>query len=210
MQNIINGYYDDLQDQIDLYMQAGRGALMHRNRVNPYEIYVCDRQFKARYRFNKVSCAQLTNLVQPFFDINRNNHGLPCNPQQIVCSGLELMAGGHFFRVNGYASGISTTTAWRNLYRFVNALLQPQVRERFLHLPTARERAINMRTVYNKYGLHNVIAGVDGCHIPFLDRPRNLPEGRSHISFINRKGIYSLNAQIVAGIDRDIYFLVII
>ena len=202
MQNIINGYYDELQDQ--MHMEARHGVLVNRNRVNPYDFYECDTQFKAIYRFNKVNCEQLTNLVQPFFDINRNRG---CDPRQIVCSGLEVMAGGHFFRVNGYACGISTSTAWRNLYRLVNALLEPQVRERFLHLPTARERAINMRTVFDKYGLHNIIAGVDGCHIPFRDRPRNLPEGRSHISFINRKGVYSLNAQIVAGIDRDIYFL---
>ena len=29
--------------------------------------------------------------------------------------------------------------------------------------------------------------------------------GRNHMTFINRKGIYSINAQIVGGLDRPIY-----
>ena len=100
MQNIINGYYDELQDQ--MYMEARHGALINRNRVNPpYDFYECDEQFKARYSFNKVNCAQLTNLVQPFIDINRNNinRNGGCDPRQTVCfcSGLEVKTGGHFF-----------------------------------------------------------------------------------------------------------------
>ena len=55
MQKIVHGYYD--------------GAQMGRYSENPYE--VCVKQFKARYMFNKVNCAQLTNFVMPFFDINR-------------------------------------------------------------------------------------------------------------------------------------------
>ena len=53
--------------------------------------------------------------------------------------------------------------------------------------------------------MHNIIGAVDGCHIPFLERPRNLPPGRNHVTFINRKGSYSINAQIVGGMDRRIY-----
>ena len=53
--------------------------------------------------------------------------------------------------------------------------------------------------------LTNVIAGVDGCHFPFGQKPRGIPAGRTHIDFINRKGAYSINAQIVGGFDRRIY-----
>ena len=62
-----------------------------------------------------------------------------------------------------------------------------------------------MNAVQAKYKLPNVIAGVDGCHIPFLEKPRKIPVGRNPKAFINRKGIYSINSQIVGGIDRRIY-----
>ena len=51
--------------------------------------------------------------------------------------------------------------------------------------------------------LPNVIAGVDCCHIPFLEKPRKFPAGRNPKACINRKGIY-INSQIVGGIDRRI------
>ena len=90
-------------------------------------------------------------------------------------------------------------------FRFVDAVLDPAIRTRFLHLPTRAQQERNMQAVLQKYNLPDVIAGVDGCHIPFLERPRNIPGGRDHVAFINRKGFYSLNAQIVGGIDRRIY-----
>ena len=62
-----------------------------------------------------------------------------------------------------------------------------------------------MQAVMRKYKLPNVIAGVDGCHLPFMERPRDIPGGRDHVAFINRKEFYSLNGQIVGGMDRQIY-----
>ena len=87
-------------------------------------------------------------------------------------------------------------------FRFVDALLEPEIRTQFLFMPTPEMQQINMTSVLDKYKLPNIVAGVDGCHIPFLERPRNLPNGRDHVVFINRKGLYSLNAQIIGGFDR--------
>ena len=212
MQNKINGYYDRIEDVMDLhlmgnvlYHDVAAYRALERVRVDPFNNYISERQFKARYRFNKRNCNQLVQMVIPYFDINNRRRGQPVAPQQIVCSGLDIMAGGHFFRVNGYGGGLGTSTAWRCLYRLTDALLMPEIRERFLHMPTQDQQAVNMRDVFNKYGMHNIIGAVDGCHIPFLERPRNLPPGRNHVTFINRKGSYSINAQIVGGMDRRIY-----
>ena len=193
MQNKINGYYDRIEDVMDLHLMGN--VLYHdmaayraleRVRVDPFNNYISERQFKARYRFNKRNCNQLVQMVIPYFDINNRRRGQPVAPQQIVCSGLDIMAGGHFFRVNGYGGGLGTSTAWKCLYRLTDALLMPEIRERFLHMPTQDQQAENMRDVFNKYGMHNIIGAVDGCHIPFLERPRNLPPGRNHVTFINR------------------------
>ena len=61
-----------------------------------------------------------------------------------------------------------------------------------------------MAEVYCKYKSRNVFAGVDGCHIPFLEKPWNLLPGRSSISVINRKGLYSINAKTFAGLTGKI------
>ena len=90
-------------------------------------------------------------------------------------------------------------------FRFVDAVLDPTIRTRFLHLPTQQQQLQNMQECYAKYKLPNITGGIDGCHIPFLERPRQIPGGRDHVAFINRKGMYSINAQIVGGIDRKIY-----
>ena len=53
--------------------------------------------------------------------------------------------------------------------------------------------------------LKNVIGCVDGCHIPFWEKPWGIPEGKDAKDFLNRKGIYSINTQIMGGFDRRIY-----
>ena len=70
-------------------------------------------------------------------------------------------------------------------------------------MPTLEQQRDNISEVFNKYKLNNVIGGVDGCHIPFLEKPRGIPEGKDAKDFLNRKGIYSINAQIMGGIRQE-------
>ena len=72
-------------------------------------------------------------------------------------------------------------------------------------MPTETQQMDNMVSVYNKYLLSNVIAGVDRCHIPFLEKPWGIPVGREPEKFRNRKGFWSLIAMILGGFDRRIY-----
>jgi len=72
-------------------------------------------------------------------------------------------------------------------------------------MPTQEQQRENIAAVFEKYKLTNVIAGVDGCHIPFLEKPRRIPAEKNSKDFINRKNVYSINSQIVGGFDRRIY-----
>ena len=54
----------------------------------------------------------------------------------------------------------------------MDALLVPEVQKKYMHMPTAQQQRKNISDVYNKYKLDNVIAGIDGCHFTFLDKPR--------------------------------------
>ena len=83
--------------------------------------------------------------------------------------------------------------------------MKPEVRTRFLYMPTDEMQRKNMHDVYETYKLNNVIAGVDGCHFPFFGKPHGVPIGRDPLRFLNRKGFYSINEQVVGGYDRRIY-----
>ena len=54
----------------------------------------------------------------------------------------------------------------------VDAMLEPHIREQFVHLPTAEEMRKNMKSVWEKYKIPNTIGGIDGCHISFREKPR--------------------------------------
>ena len=47
--------------------------------------------------------------------------------------------------------------------------------------------------------------GVDRCHIPFLEKPWDIPIGKTAKDFINRKGITTINSQIIGGFSKRIY-----
>ena len=70
-----------------------------------------------RFRFDRENIFRIVQLVTPHLGRPVNNRGRPLSPEQIVCCGLEVLAGGHFFRIAGYCQGISTATAWKCLYR---------------------------------------------------------------------------------------------
>ena len=72
-------------------------------------------------------------------------------------------------------------------------------------MPSAEQHRENILEVFNKYKFINVVGGVDGCYIPFLEKPRGIPEGKDAKDFLNRKGLSSINAQIIRGFDRRIY-----
>ena len=62
----------------------------------------------------------MLKLVE-FLSLNLSvtNRGLPISAVQIVCAGLEIMAGGHIFRVAGYSSGVAKSSAHNIFYRYI-------------------------------------------------------------------------------------------
>ena len=88
-----------------------------RNRLNPLNI-PNDREFKARFRFNKDNFRNIVEELCPHLKIQTTNHGLPCSPELLIGTGLEIMAGGHFFRVASLSTGVATATASNHLYRY--------------------------------------------------------------------------------------------
>ena len=132
MDEIIDAALDDLellQDVFDQQVpnQQLRAQVWRRHRLDPMLEIPNNRSFKTRYQFSKVNVNKIVDMVSPFLLSGDNNQGLPSSPTQIVCTALEVLAAGHFFRVAGYSSGCSTSTSRNHLYRFVDAILQVEV-----------------------------------------------------------------------------------
>ena len=60
------------------------------------------------------------------------------------------------------------------MFSFVDAVLEPEVREHYVHLPSAEEMRLNMGSVWEKYRIPNTIGGIDGCHFSFWGQPRSV------------------------------------
>ena len=58
----------------------------------------------------------------------------------------------------------------QTLHRFIEAVLT--LKEEVVVMPNREQRAENIQKVFTKYKLLNVVSGIDGCHMPFEERPR--------------------------------------
>ena len=203
---------DEIDEVDEIVREADHGDRILRpvrHRVDPLDLP--DSYFKSRFRFSKNGVRRLVDLVRPNLNLNEDNpnarRGQPFSAEQIVCSALNIMGGGHFQRVQGDCTGSVPSTAHKFLYKFVDALLP--LKEQFLHVPTKAEMRQNMALVKDKYGLSNVICGIDGSHCAFDGKPRGIPAGRPPVQFINRKKYNSLNVLITAGITHKMYDIIV-
>ena len=62
----------------------------------------------------------MVEILSPYLNLSELNRRLPITAEQIVCASLEIMAGGHFFRVAGYSSGVAKSSAHNIFYRYIN------------------------------------------------------------------------------------------
>ena len=74
-------------------------------------------EFFFRFRFDRQNLHKVVELVKPYLDLSDSNRGMPISAELLVCSALEMMAGGYFFHVGGYSSGVAKSTAWNNMKR---------------------------------------------------------------------------------------------
>ena len=106
---------ENVNDVVELAGARGRGVPQERVRLDPY--ILPERSFRSRYRFSKEGAQFLTDILRPLL-VLENNRGRPFTPEQIVCTGLDILGGGHFQRVEGVCSDSGTSTAHLLMYRF--------------------------------------------------------------------------------------------
>ena len=97
-----------------------RARRRQRIRLDPYQLP--DREFKQRYRFSKPGVRRLVAILVPFLEGEARNG--PFSPEQIVCSGLDILGGGHFQRVGGVCMSSTKSTAHKKLYRYIQQYIR--------------------------------------------------------------------------------------
>ena len=100
---------DDVRDILE-----ARAPRRRRERLDPFTLP--DREFKARFRFSKEGVTRLTNLVRGSLS-HTTNRGIPFTAEQVVCSALDYLGGGHFQRIQGVCSGSARSTAHEMIYK---------------------------------------------------------------------------------------------
>ena len=108
-------------ERIEQEQRSQREKVRRRDRLDPFSIP--DREFRGRYRFTKENVQKLINILTPHLlteeqKSKHDNKGLPFSVAQIVCCGLDYLAGGYFQRVAGVCNGSSKSSAQNMVYRY--------------------------------------------------------------------------------------------
>ena len=98
-----------------------RCPVRRRDRCDPFA--VPDREFFERYRFSKASVYHLADILRPHLS-SRDNRGLPFTPEEVVCTGLDILGGGQMQRTLGACSRCCTASAHLHLYMYINLMIK--------------------------------------------------------------------------------------
>lgn len=166
-----------------------------RDRVNPITFFD-EEEFRHRFRLPKPVVLHLCHQLAPLLQYPSNaNNCLP--PILQVCGALRVLSAGAFQTVIADTIHVHQSTVSRILDRFISSLLR--IRTSHIYFPE-NLNAIK-RSFFDIGGFPGIIGAIDGTHIP-IRKPHSHDNPEI---FRNRKSSMSLNVQIVAGPNLEIY-----
>ena len=134
-----------------------------------------DYVFIQNFRFNKDQVHRLVSLLGLDANDNPETRGNPLTPFLQVCIALLTFAGDNRQRISGLCGGISQFAARKSIIKVTNAILT--LRQRFLRMPSAREKQEVAADMMDRFGLPGFAYGVDGMVAVFNAKPRSIPPG---------------------------------
>ncbi|XP_063635608.1 putative nuclease HARBI1 isoform X1 [Cydia splendana] len=167
-----------------------------RDANNPFELP--DQEFQHLYRINKDMGLYLIRQLEGTLG-ETAAHSIPVHVQ--VLSSVMFMAAGSYQRGVGQDHNLcmAQTTMSKYLGRVVDAINR-QLKNRWIVFPGTEAGRQNVSAGFReKFGVPDVLGAVDCTHVAIFPPPR--PHG---VQFINRKGIHTLNVQLVADVDCKI------
>ncbi|XP_053366807.1 putative nuclease HARBI1 [Clarias gariepinus] len=142
-----------------------------------------------RYRFSREGILYIISLLNPYVKCSsRRSRAL--TTAQTVCIALRFFASGTFLYTVGDAENVAKSAVCRAI-RKVYLALKKFVRVYVLFPSHLRPQAVKQK-FFAIAGFPNVIGAIDCTHIPI-----KAPPGPNEGDFVNRKGVHSINVQMV-------------
>lgn len=169
--------------------------VIYRDRIfqdhaNPIELYNGE-HFRQRFRFSKESVrdfimpALLLDLTRP----TRRSQAL--TPIQQLCTALRFYACGSYQRVVGDTLGLHSSTVSK-IVRHVSTSIVRRLKNTYITIPDNQNELFEISNDFReKCHFPGVIGAVDCTHV------RIAKPARDPLMFVNRKGYYSLNCQMI-------------
>ncbi|KAI5643606.1 DDE superfamily endonuclease domain-containing protein [Phthorimaea operculella] len=172
-----------------------RDIITPRVRVNPFELYN-DVKFKQKYRFSKCFADKIVDIVKNY--LPSDSRGGTIHPQIQVACALRYWARHQIQDDSGDMHGISQQAVSVIAKNVAEALAKRA--HLFINMPTLLEDQQDViRGFRNICGFPSVIGAIDCTHIKIKRVGGEMSE-----AYVNRKGYYSINTQVVCDADLKI------
>ncbi|KAK4874307.1 hypothetical protein RN001_013667 [Aquatica leii] len=191
---------EDIERAVE--MQLFRLERRHiRDASNPFEIP--DTVFKSLYRIPKQLAINLIAELEVFMVETVRSTSVP-NALKVLCA-LHFYAHGSYQKSVGqdFFLGLSQTTVSRCI-ESVSEIISGQLSRRYLKFPRGEDSQLTLkRRFMEKYHFPGVIGCIDCTHVAVIAPPLEHPQYPGY-AYLNRKGYYSINVQIICDANLSI------
>ncbi|XP_064628013.1 putative nuclease HARBI1 [Lineus longissimus] len=173
-----------------------RRMRVFRDRENPLE-ELSDPKFLRRFRISKETFRWLLDLIsEDLRRPTRRNQAL--TPLLQLAIALRFYANGAFQHVTGDTCGVSQWACGEAIHRVTREICDRK--GNFITFPETQAERLRVQQGFRDIAqFPGVIGALDGSHVPIAN-----PRGINAQRFMNRKGYYSLNCQLVC--DHELCF----
>lgn len=182
-------HYVSLFDMLDSEDTQGnqRKTKSYKNRFDPFDLD--DKSFKSKYRFTKAYARKIIDLVKD--DIKKDKRGGAISPELQVLTALRSWARQEIQDDTADLHGISQLSVTNICRREATSLASQSCH--FIHMPSSlSEQEEVIQGFRNICGFRNVIGAIDCTHVKIRK-----VGGDAGQYYVNRKGYYSMNVQVV-------------
>lgn len=154
-----------------------------------------DEEFRLRYRFTKPNVLTISERLEPYLKLREGSHVL--TPLQMTMTTLSFLGGNDFQRTTSLLVRCSQGTVSNCVTQTLDALVQ--LKPRYIRFGSQQETQASADFIRDRFRLPMFPYAIDGCHVNFKEKPRDVPGELNPVDFFNRKGRYSMNVMVIAN-----------
>lgn len=184
----------DLLERLDDDVPIRRNLQHRTNMVNNFT----EKEFKNRFRMSKIAFNEFCDLLEDVIEERKKAWAIS-RAEKILIT-LRFFASGSIQRVISDFHGINQSTFSKIITEVTDAICSLRINwiRRFDNLNTTKHN------FYRFAGCPQIIGCIDGTHVKISERPRE----DNADDFLNRKGFYSINVQVVCDNNMRIIDIV--